>query len=172
MGDTEKVLSRLAKSLGGAVNGLEAGIETLIKLPDVMAIENLLKGMVWAMDAGDGERWSSVFSDDIVYRVPQHDIEIAGIKALREFAEKIVFVIEERRFSAISNIMIDVEGDTATGRDYFTHVGYPSDMETGKASPERAISVGQHFYEFSKQDGVWRITKFDVHVSSLQEPGH
>jgi ketosteroid isomerase-like protein len=171
VGDTEKVLSRLAKSLGGAVNGLEAGLEALIKLPDVMAIENLLKSMVWAMDAGDGERWSSVFSDDIVYRVPQHGIEIAGIKALREFAEKIVFVIEERRFSAITNIMIDVEGDTATGRDYFTHFGYPIDMETGKASTERAMSLGQHFYEFSKQDGVWRITKFDVHVSSLQEPG-
>ena len=172
MGDTEGTPRRLLTSLGGDCKGLEAGIGALIKLPDVMAIENLLKGMVWAMDAGDGERWSSVFSDDIVYRVPQHGIEIAGIKALREFAEKIVFVIEERRLSAITNIMIDVEGDTATGRDYFTHFGYPIDMETGKASPERAISVGQHFYEFSKQDGVWRITKFDVHVSSLQEPGH
>ena len=172
MGDTEGTLRRLLNSLGGDFKGLEAGVGALIKLPDVMAIERLLKSMVWAMDAGDGERWSSVFSDDIVYRVPQHGIEIAGIKALREFAEKIVFVIEERRFSAITNIMIDVEGDTATGRDYFTHFGYPIDMETGKASPERAMSLGQHFYEFSKQDGVWRITKFDVHVSSLQEPGH
>ena len=172
MGDTEKVLSRLAKSLGGAVNGLEAGLEALIKLPDVVAIENLLKSMVWAMDAGDGERWSSVFSDDIVYRVPQHDIEITGVKALREFAEKIVFVIEERRFSAITNIMIDIDGDTATGRDYFIHFGYPIDMETGKASPERAMSLGQHFYEFRRQDRVWRITKFDVHVNGLQEPGH
>ncbi len=172
MGDTENTLNRLVKSLGSNANRLEAGVGSLMKLPDVMALESLLKGMVWAMDAGDMERWSSVFSDDIVYRVLQHDIEITGIEALREFGEKIVFAFEEQRFSALTNIMIDVDGDKATGKDYYIHFGCPVDAQTGKASAERAMSLGQHFYEFRRQDGVWKITKFEVRVGGKQEPGH
>ncbi|RLC68644.1 MAG: hypothetical protein DRH97_02460, partial [Chloroflexi bacterium] len=115
--------------------------------------------------------WLSVWSDDIRYLVPQYDIEINGKEALAEFGEAAIFTAEESRFSALTNIMVDVKGDMATGRDYFMHYGYPIDQETGKASEERAFSEGMHFYEFSKRDGVWKITRFEVYQNRRQEAG-
>jgi ketosteroid isomerase-like protein len=138
---------------------------TLAKIADRIEIEDLPKTMAWAMDSGDRELWLSVWSDDICYLVPQYDIEIRGKEALKEFGEAAIFTWEERRFSAITNIMVDLSGDTATGRDYFMHYGFPMDLDTGKASEERAVAEGRHFYEFGKRGGVWRITRMDVYVN-------
>jgi ketosteroid isomerase-like protein len=169
--DLKSMLNSVARSLESEVTQLEAKVEALMKLPDRIEVENLQKTMAWAMDSGDRELWLSVWSDDILYLVPQYDIEINGKEALAEFGETTIFTREERKFSALTNIMVNVKGDTATGRDYFMHYGYPIDQETGKASEERAFSEGMHFYEFSKRDGVWKITRFEVYLNRRQEPG-
>ena len=169
MEDLKSTLTRLVKSLEGDVKGLEARVDALMKLPDRVEIENLPKTMAWAMDTGDRGLWLSIWSDDIDYLVPQYGIEIHGKEALKEFAEMSVFSSEERRFSAITNIIIDVKGDRATGKDYFMHYGFPIDPETGQASEDRARAEGQHFYEFGKRDGVWKITKFEVYLNRRQE---
>ena len=171
MEDLKSMLNRMVKSLEGDVRRLEAKVNALMKLPDRIEVENLLKTMAWAMDSGDRELWLSVWSDDIHYLVPQYDIEINGKKALEEFGEMAIFTREERRFSALTNIMVDVAGDTATGRDYYMHYGYPIDPETGKASEEPATSEGMHFYEFGKESGVWRITRLEVRLNRRQEAG-
>ncbi len=165
MEDLKSRLNRLVKSLEGDVKGLEAKVDALMKLPDRIEVENLPKTMAWAMDSGDRDLWLSVWSDDIHYLVPQFNIEIDGKEALKEFGEAAIFTLEERKFSAITNIMVDLRGDTATGQDYFMHYGYPIDPETGKASEERALAEGMHFYEFGKRDGVWKITKLKVHIN-------
>lgn len=171
MEDLKSMLNSVARSLESKSTQLEAKVEALMKLPDRIEVENLPKTMAWAMDSGDRELWLSVWSDDIRYLVPQYDIEINGKEALKEFGEAAIFTAEERKFSALTNIMVDVKGDTATGRDYFMHYGYPIDQETGKASEERAFSEGMHLYEFSKRDGVWKITKFEVYLNRRQEAG-
>ena len=165
------MLNRVVKSLETDVKGLEAKVDALMKLPDRIEVENLPKTMAWAMDSSDRVLWLSIWSDDIHYVVPQYDIDIRGKKALEEFGEMAIFAREERRFSALTNIMVDVAGDTATGRDYYMHYGYPIDPETGKASEKRALSEGMHFYEFGKRDGVWRITRFEVHLNRRVEAG-
>jgi hypothetical protein len=110
-----------------------------------------------------------VWSDDVRYVVPQYNIDIHGKEALKEFAAIAVFGLEARRFSAITNIVVDVKGDTASGKDYYMHYGYPINPETGEPSEERAVSEGQHFYEFAKLDGGWKITRVEVHLNRRQE---
>ena len=141
----------------------------LSNLLSSLEVENLPRAMAWAMDSGDREVWFGAFSDDVRYVVPQYDIDIRGKEALRDFAEVAVFGLEERRFSAITNILVEVKGETATGKDYFMHYGYPIDLETGQASELRNLSEGQHFHEFARQDGVWKITRMEVHLNRRQE---
>ncbi len=171
MDDLKSMLNRMVKSLETDVKGLQAKVNALMKLPDRIEVENLPKTMAWAMDSGDRELWLSIWSNDIHYVVPQYDIDIRGKEALQEFAEMAIFTREERRFSALTNIMVDVTGDIATGRDYYMHYGYPINPDTGRASEERALSEGMHFYEFGREDGVWRITKIEVQLNRREEAG-
>jgi len=167
--DLKATLNNLAKSLENEVKRVETRIDKLMKLPDTIELANLPKTMAWAMDSGDRELWLSVWSDDIKYLVPQYDIEINGKEALKDFGEKSVFTREERRFSAITNITVEIKGNTATGRDYYMHYGFPVDPETGEVSELRNVSEGMHFYEFGKKDGAWRITRMEVHLNRRQE---
>ncbi len=169
MEDLKSTLNRLVKSLERDVKGLEAKVEALMKLPDRMEVERLPTTLAWSMDSGDMELWLSLWSEDVHYVVPQYDIDIRGKAALKEFAAIAVFGLEARRFSAITNIAVDIKGSTATGKDYYIHYGYPINPETGKPSEERAVSEGQHFYEFAKLDGGWKITRVEVHLNRRQE---
>lgn len=164
MEELKAFLNRAGKTLEGDAKRLESTIDSLMKLPDRIEIENLMKTMVWAMDSGDENLWLSIWSEDIRYRVPQYDIDFQGIKAMEEFGQTAIFKREARRFSSLTNIMIDVKGETATGRDYYFHYGYAIDSETGRASDERVTAEGKHFYEFRKKDGVWKIAGMEVYV--------
>lgn len=138
---------------------------TLQRLADRIEIEDLPKTMAWAMDSGDKELWLSIWSDDIHFVIPQYNIEIKGKEALMEFGEAAIFTWEERRFSSITNIMMELEGDIAKGRDYYMHYGFPINPDTGIASEEPANAEGMHFYEFGKRDGIWKITRIEVYVN-------
>jgi len=169
MDDLKSMLNRVIKTLEADVGRLEAKVDALMKLPDRLEVENLPKTMAWGMDSGDKELWLSVWDDDIVYLVPQYDIEINGKQALSDFGDLSIFTREERRFSAITNIMVEVKGDTATGKDYFMHYGFPLNPETGQPFEERAFSEGTHRYEFARRNGAWKITKFEVYLNRRQE---
>jgi ketosteroid isomerase-like protein len=169
MDDLKSMFTRLVKTLEEDVGRIEAKVDALMKLPDRIEVENLSKTMAWAMDSGDKEIWLSVWDDDIVYLVPQYDIEIRGKEALSEFGDRSIFTMEERRFSAITNVMVDVKGDRATGKDYFMHYGFPINPETGEPHEDRAFSEGTHSYEFQKKDGVWKIARFEVYLNRRQE---
>lgn len=168
--DLRALLNRVAKRVETDVRKLEAKVDKLMKLPDIIEIENLMKTMVWAIDSDDKDLWLSLWSDDIRYAAPQHDIDIKSKKALKEFGERTVFGTEKRRFSTLMNLMIDVTGDTATGKDYFSHYGYPVNPETGEISEERAISEGMHYYKFRKDEGAWKITRFEVYIHRREGP--
>jgi len=168
--DLRELLNRVAKRVETDVKKLEGKVDKLMKLPDTIEIEHLMKTMAWAIDLDDKDLWLSIWSDDIHYTVPQYNINIKGKKALKDFGEHAVFNMEKKKFSALMNIMIDITGDTATGKDYFSHYGYPIDLETGKVSEERAISEGMHHYKFRKDAGAWKITKFEVYIHRREEP--
>jgi ketosteroid isomerase-like protein len=169
--DLRALLNRVTKRVETDGRKLEAKVDKLMKLPDLIEIENLMKNMVWAIDLGDKNLWLSIWSDDINYTVPQSSIDIKGKKALKEFSESSIFTTEKKRFSTLMNIMIEVTGNTATGKDYFTHYGYPINPKTGEVSEERAISEGMHHYKFRKgEDGGWKITKLEVYIHRREEP--
>jgi ketosteroid isomerase-like protein len=138
---------------------------TLKRLAGRVEVENLPKTMAWAMDSGDKELWLRVWSDDIQYVIPQYNIEIKGKEELMEFGEAAIFTWEEKRFSSITNIMIELDGDKAKGRDYYMHYGFPINPDTGEVSDEPANAEGMHFYEFGKRDGAWKITRMEVYVN-------
>ena len=73
-----------------------------------------------------------------------------------------IFQRAEHTFSTLSNIQIEVSGDTATAQDYYVHYEYPIDPRTQKATEEHAYLEGMHFYELNKIDGDWKITKLRV----------
>jgi ketosteroid isomerase-like protein len=169
--DLRALLNRVTKRVDTDVRKLEAKIDKVIKLPDMMEIENLMKNMVWAIDLGDKDLWLSIWSDDINYTVPQANIDIKGKKSLGEFGERSIFAEEKKRFTTLSNTVIEVTGNTATGKDYFTHYGYPINPKTGEVHEERAISEGMHHYKFRKgEDDGWKITKFEVYIHRREEP--
>ncbi|HEY48716.1 MAG TPA: nuclear transport factor 2 family protein [Dehalococcoidia bacterium] len=169
MEELKSMLNRMVKALESDVKRLEGKVDALMKLPDQIAVENTIKTMAWAMDSGDKELWMSIWDDDIRYLVPQYDLEIKGKEALSEFAEGAIFTREERRFSALTNVIVEVAGDTAKGRDYYMHYGFPLDAESGKAAEARTCAEGTHFYEFRKHDGAWKITRFEVYLNRRQE---
>jgi ketosteroid isomerase-like protein len=169
MDDLKSMLNRVIKTLEADVGRLEARVDALMKLPDRIEVENLPKTMAWGMDSGDKDLWLSAWDDDVVYCVPQYGIEINGKQALSEFGDLSIFTREERRFSAITNVMVEVKGDTATGMDYFMHYGFPINAETGQPFEERSFSEGTHKYEFRKKDGAWKITRFEVYLNRRQE---
>jgi len=169
MEELKSMLNRLAKTLEEDIKRVEGKVDALMKLPDHIAVENTIKTMAWAMDSGDRELWMSIWDDDIVYLVPQYDLEIKGREALAEFAEGAIFTREERRFSSLTNMMVEVTGDTAKGRDYYTHYGFPVDAETGKPAGQRTCAEGTHFYEFRKRQGSWKIKNFEVYMNRRQE---
>jgi ketosteroid isomerase-like protein len=171
MEDLRSTLNRLGKRVEGDVNRIESKIDRLMRLPDRFEIEDLIKTMAWAMDSGDKNLWLSIWDDDIHYVVPQYGLEIRGKEAMKEFGESSIFTREERRFSALMNIMVEVKGDTATGKDYYMHYGYTINHETGQAAEDRTLSEGMHFYRFKKRDGVWKITNLEVLLHRRQEPG-
>jgi ketosteroid isomerase-like protein len=162
-------LNRVGKKVGDGVRNLDIKVDKLMKLPDLFELENLTKTMVWAMDLDDKDLWLSIWSDDIQYAVPQHNIVIKGKKELEEFGEKSIFNREKKRFSTLMNTVIEIKGDMATGKDYFTHYGYAFNPQTGEVSEKRLVSEGMHYYKFRKDDGGWKIAKFEVYVHRLEE---
>ena len=168
--DLKALLNRVAKRVETDVRKLEAKVDKLMKLPDIIETENLMKTMVWAMDLDDKDLWLSIWSDDIHYTVPQYNIDINGKKALKEFGERTIFNTEKKKFSTLMNLIIEITGDTATGKDYFSHYGYRINPKTGEVSEERALSEGMHYYKFRKDDGVWKITKLEFYIYHREEP--
>jgi ketosteroid isomerase-like protein len=167
--DLRNLLNRMAKRLETDLRKLETKVDKLMKVPDQMEIENLIKTMAWSMDLGDRDAWLNIWSDDVHYAVPQYDIDIKGKKALKEFGDTHIFNREKKKFSALMNIMIDITGDTATARDYYTHYGYPINPDTGDTSEEPASSDGMHHYKLRKDEGIWKITSLEVYVHRRQE---
>jgi len=167
--ELRELLNRVGKRVETDVRKLESKVDKLMKMTDVFELENLTKTMVWAMDLDDKDLWLSIWSDDIQYAVPQHNIVVKGKKELSEFSDRSIFNREKKRFSTLMNTMIEITGDTATGKDYFTHYGYAVNPQTGEVSLKRVVSEGMHYYKFRKYDGTWKIAQFEVYVHRLEE---
>jgi ketosteroid isomerase-like protein len=111
----------------------------------------------WAVDTKNIDLLMSVFSEDVVYDLSAYDFPSAsGKEAVRKVFLSGILSNVRCSFISISNIQVEVTGDTATGGDYFVHAGYDP---RGRPANTRSHTEGQHFYEFKKESGEWKISR-------------
>lgn len=125
-------------------------------LPAVAEIAALTTTYAWAVDGKDIDEMMSIFSENAVYDLSAYGYpSVVGKDAIRSFFLYAVFPSEQCSFSSISNVRAKVTGNRATGADYFVHFGY----NNPRFGPETRNHVeGQHFYEFVKEKGRWKIS--------------
>ena len=138
---------------------------------DRAAIEDLQARYLFAMDFHDPDRYVTLFTEDGVLDVGSG--EIKGRKAIRETVAKMP------NFSAgpvppgswpatgrhnISNIVVKVDGNRATGRAYWFHYS--------NNNPERRgvfDGYGHYEDEMVKVDGKWFFTKRRIYNEQRNE---
>jgi ketosteroid isomerase-like protein len=120
-------------------------------------LERLAIAYAWAVDAKDIELLMTLFSEDIVYDLSAYGFSPAvGKQRVRETFLEGVFEYVECSFISISNITLEIDGDTARGSDYFVHAGY---NPRNRPPNTRSHTEGQHFFEFKKEKGRWKISQ-------------
>lgn len=110
----------------------------------------------WAVDAKDIDLLMTVFSEDVVYDLSAYGFPPAvGKEAVRRTFLEGIFEYVDCSFLRIANFTVEVDGDTATGKDYFVHSGYGP---RNRAPGTRSYTEGQHFFEFTRERGRWKIS--------------
>lgn len=110
----------------------------------------------WAVDEKDIDLLMTVFSRDVEYDLSAYGFPSAvGWEAVRDTFLTGIFPYVECSFISISNIRLHVSGDTARGADYFVHAGY---NPSTRPPNTRSHTEGQHFYEFKREEGGWKIS--------------
>ena len=135
---------------------------------DRAAIEDLQARYLFALDFHDPDLYVSTFTEDGV--LDYGSGEVKGRQAIKEVIARMPNpkqVAGKRAAAArhnISNIVIKVEGNTATGRSYWFH--YSND------NPERRgvfDGFGHYEDELVKVNGMWRFTKRKIYNEGRNE---
>ncbi len=153
-------LLRLAALAGAALAaGTTAADESYAA--DRAAIENLQARYLFALDFGDPEAYASTFTQDGILDWGAGEIE--GREAIADVVRRDGPPEENAggetlRPAAgrhnITNIVLEIDGDTAVGRAYWFHMG--------NDNPERAAqlnSFGHYEDELRKVDGEWLFSR-------------
>jgi len=128
-----------------------------LRLPAEAEIGKLPITYAWAVDAKDIDKMMSIFSQDVVYDLSAYGYpSVVGYDAVRAFFLNAVFPSEQCSFSSISNVELSIDGDTASGADYFVHWGYNNPRFPANT---RHHVEGQHYYEFKKERGRWKVSR-------------
>jgi hypothetical protein len=139
---------------------------------DRAAIEDLQARYLFAMDFGDPDLYVTTFTEDGVLDIGNG--EIKGRKAIRDVIAKMPNsrTTENGLRPAsgrhnISNIVLKVNGDTATGRAYWFHYS--------NNNPERRgvfDGYGHYEDELVKVNGQWHFTKRRIYNEGRAEWAH
>jgi uncharacterized protein (TIGR02246 family) len=134
---------------------------------DRAKIENLMAKYIFALDWQDGEAYASTFTEDGV--LDSAGGMTQGRKALREMVEKLRAAGEKRRAEdksglrpsrarhTVSNVFIEVDGNTARARAYWLHYNNNSPDRKGAVD-----SFGHYEDDLVKQNGQWLFKKRHV----------
>lgn len=128
---------------------------------DRAAIENLQARYLFALDFGDPAAYASTFTEDGILDWGAGEIEgrdaIADVVRRDGPPEENTGDADLRPAAGrhnITNIVLEIDGDTAVGRAYWFHMG--------NDNPERAAqlnSFGHYEDELRKVDGEWLFSK-------------
>jgi ketosteroid isomerase-like protein len=125
---------------------------------DADQIRDLNHRYCWCFDAADLEGLVSVFTDDAVCDLGPFGTW-RGIAEIRAgFAAQMIDSVPGGRLHSVSNDLIDVHGDTATGRWYL--VDY--DISPGSTTPVRIVAHCAE--EYRRVDGRWLIRRTALQI--------
>jgi ketosteroid isomerase-like protein len=118
---------------------------------DRAAITALVMGYAERLDAGDLAGVGAYFSD-ATYRSVQGG-EYRGAAAVREVLERLVILYDgvPRTKHVTTNLVIELAGDAATARSYFTV------LQGAPRAALQPIVAGRYHDRFTRAAGVWRF---------------
>ncbi|GAB3022574.1 nuclear transport factor 2 family protein [Natronobiforma cellulositropha] len=120
---------------------------------DARAIERLKHEYCFTIDSGAYDAWVSLFTDD--GRFVRGDVDVyEGTDELAAFATEVFDAAFERSAHLVTNPVVEVDGDEATGRWYLLLL----------AQTEDGVSFTQARYDdtFRRVDGEWRIAEVAI----------
>lgn len=123
----------------------------LARLEDRIAISELRYTYCYRIDDRDWDGYAALFTEDALLDFgPVGTFE--GREAVREFAEDVVGARHPFLSHMVHNPVIDVDGDTATGKWYFE---VPCTFEDGEAG----WIQGTYYDEYRRVDGEWLFSE-------------
>ena len=140
---------------------------------DRALIEDLQARYLFAFDWGDAEGYANTFAEDGVLNFGWG--EYKGRQAIRGFMERDDESGEQSRPSTpegerprvgrhiISNIVVNIDGDRATGRAYWTH------MTTGPTGYGTVDFFGHYEDEMVKVNGEWLFSRRHIYNEAVPE---
>lgn len=129
------------------------------KMEDWFEIHNLFIRYATSLDKGDVEGVLSCFSEDGTIDSPVIGV-YSGHKGIREFAERTAKALHVRGTQfrhVISNLVVDVEGDTAKAKCYLL------DFVTRDGNTE-LLSPGVYDCNLRRIGGAWRFKSRTVNM--------
>jgi ketosteroid isomerase-like protein len=125
---------------------------------DRTAIEELRAAYCYRLDDGDVDGWVDLFTEDAVVDYVSRDGLLVGREALRGLAREWMVERDETRVHTVSNPLVEIDGDTASGRWYYRAVTLAPD---GSGHREQ----GRYDEEYRRVDGEWRIARLETTVT-------
>jgi ketosteroid isomerase-like protein len=118
---------------------------------DVEAIRGLIHEYAERIDAGDLDGVAALFAD-ATWGSPGRGAPLRGTEQVRHGYDGVILYdgIPCTKH-VISNVTIEITGDSATARSYFTVLQSRPDF------PLQAIIAGRYHDRFERVDGVWRF---------------
>ena len=118
---------------------------------DRAAITALIYGYAERIDAGDLAGVAALFAD-ATYRSDRGGL-YRGADAVREVLERVVVLYEgvPRTKHVTTNLVVELAGDAATARSYFTV------FQAAPGGPLQAIVAGRYHDRFERAGGGWRF---------------
>lgn len=137
-------------------------------MSDHEAIRSLSYAYTFALDAGDFAEVARILQHATL-RFGDDGRSVSGPEAIERFyaSQVITYDGDPRTRHLITNHVVDVTGDTATGRCYFTV------LQKRPGEPYGVILGGQYRDAFARVDGAWRFAEKHIRPEYLNDTtGH
>lgn len=144
-----------------------AGAVDLQYIEDRLKIEDLLVRYSYALDTADAVGYGAVFTEDAYLDIagtPYH-----GRKAIQGFIEDINAKLKLTKPAkgvrylpirhVLTNVLIEIKGNTATSNSFFTEVMSNGRDAKGHGKSQSILNMGRYEDELVKQNGQWLIKK-------------
>ncbi len=128
-------------------------------MDDYRSIENLMYEYAFRLDAGDLTGVAELFRNGEIV-APAADSVVKGYDAVLQMYNSSTRLFEcgtPKTRHIISNVMIEVNGETANAKAYFTVV------QAAPGLPLQTIISGHYNDRFEKHAGRWHFSRREMH---------